>query len=1046
VQWGDLSNSNRVLSKGSKPAAYFHVGTAADDTVHRSSANGGLGDCGSAISGPAHGTWGPIAHTYSQPGTYSACVIIYDVHYRKPPAGGPVPADSTELVAGSNSAVYKPNDHNADNSAEGNASNSQCLSTTFAVKQPTSLTSTPGGTVAIGSGAKLTDSATLSGGFNPGGTLTFYLFAPGVTPNATNSNNVYTDTVTVSGNGTYTTAMGSNPGGYLPGPAGIYQWIAVYNGDSLNIGSQTAFGDEPETANAATPSLTTTPGDSMVIGSGTPLTDSATLSGGFNPGGTLTFYLFAPGVTPNATNSNNVYTDTVTVFGNGTYTTATGNNPGGYLPLTTTGTYQWIVLYSGDSSNSGATSPFGTEPETVNTATTSLSSTPGDTVVVGSGARLTDSAMLTGGFVPGGAITFYLFAEGVTPNASYSNNVYSDTVTVFGNGTYSTAMGTNPGGYLPTTFGHYQWIAVYSGDSLNNGSQTAFGDEAETATPGTPATPAINTQQHPPSTQVGSSIADSATVTGGFDPSGTVTFNLYNNPNGTGTPLFTDTEPLVGGTATSAGYTATATGTDYWVATYNGDSYNNPVTSGPASEPVTITPATPSINTQQQPPSATVGSSIADRATVAGGFNPTGTVTFLLHNNPNGTGTPLFVDTEPLVGGTATSAGYTATATGTDYWVATYNGDSNNNAVTSGTAHEPVVITPATPAITTAQQPATATVGSSIADHALVSGGFNPTGTVTFNLYNNPNATGTPLFTDTEPLVGGTATSAAYTATAPGTDYWVATYNGDSNNSAVTSGSALEPVTISPGVVSIGDFVWEDLNGNGVQDAGEPGIAGVTVTLTGFSGSNSITAHTTTDATGHYLFTEPAGTYTVTVDGSNFASGALAGYTATPTLQGSPTTDSNPNPSGTTPSSLPGGASDLTVDFGYYRPVTIGDFVWNDLSPDGIQGSGEPGLNGVTLTLTGTTGSGNSVTDHTTTAGNGAYLFTEAPGTYTVTLDASNFASGGALAGFTASPTLQGSDPALDSNPNPSGTTPGMLPSGASDLTIDFGYYAPCSC
>ena len=32
----------------------------------------------------------------------------------------------------------------------------------------------------------------------------------------------------------------------------------------------------------------------------------------------------------------------------------------------------------------------------------------------------------------------------------------------------------------------------------------------------------------------------------------------------------------------------------------------------------------------------------------------------------------------PLVGGVATSTGYTATATGTDYWVATYNGNSNN--------------------------------------------------------------------------------------------------------------------------------------------------------------------------------------------------------------------------------------------------------------------------------------------------------------------------------------------------------------------------------
>ena len=65
------------------------------------------------------------------------------------------------------------------------------------------------------------------------------------------------------------------------------------------------------------------------------LTDSASLSGGDNPTGTITFYLFAPGVTPNGTDSNNVYSDTVTVSGNGTYTTSTGSNAGGYLPTTT---------------------------------------------------------------------------------------------------------------------------------------------------------------------------------------------------------------------------------------------------------------------------------------------------------------------------------------------------------------------------------------------------------------------------------------------------------------------------------------------------------------------------------------------------------------------------------------------------------------------------------------------------------------------------------------------------------------------------------------
>jgi uncharacterized repeat protein (TIGR01451 family) len=158
--------------------------------------------------------------------------------------------------------------------------------------------------------------------------------------------------------------------------------------------------------------------------------------------------------------------------------------------------------------------------------------------------------------------------------------------------------------------------------------------------------------------------------------------------------LFTDTEPLAGGAATSAGYTTTATATDYWVATYNGDSNNNSVSSGTAAEPVTVTAATPSINTTQQPASTTAGSSIADKATVTGGFNPTGTVTFNLYNNATASGTPLFTDTEPLAGGAATSAGYTTTATATDYWVATYNGDSNNNSVSSGTAAEPVTVTP----------------------------------------------------------------------------------------------------------------------------------------------------------------------------------------------------------------------------------------------------------------------------------------------------------------------------------------------------------------
>ena len=218
------------------------------------------------------------------------------------------------------------------------------------------------------------------------------------------------------------------------------------------------------------------------------------------------------------------------------------------------------------------------------------------------------------------------------------------------------------------------------------------------------------------------------------------------------------------------------------------------------------------------------------------------------------------------------------------------------------------------------------------------------------------------------------------------------------------------------------------------QDAGEPGIEGVTLSLTGTDGAgNTVNATTTTDANGAYHFTEAPGTYTVTVT-------APAGYTASPTGQGTPATDSNVNPTGTTPAALHSGGSDLTDDFGFYKPVTVGDFVWVDANANGVQDAGEAGIQGVTLTLTGTNGAGAAVTDHATTDATGHYLFTEAPGNYTVTLDATN----PALSGYTATATGKGTT-ATDSNVNPSATTPSTLPGGSADLTIDFGFYKPAT-
>ena len=94
---------------------------------------------------------------------------------------------------------------------------------------------------------------------------------------------------------------------------------------------------------------------------------------------------------------------------------------------------------------------------------------------------------------------------------------------------------------------------------------------------------------------------------------------------------------------------------------------------------------------------------------MSGGFNPTGDVIFELFAPADTTcaGAPAFVSTNPLTGNplTATSDSFPTDAVGIYHWVATYNGDANNNTVRSGCADEPVTITPAIPTIATTPSP-----------------------------------------------------------------------------------------------------------------------------------------------------------------------------------------------------------------------------------------------------------------------------------------------------------------------------------------------------
>ena len=502
---------------------------------------------------------------------------------------------------------------------------------------------------------------------------------------------------------------------------------------------------------------------------GSAIADQAILSGGDNPTGTVTFKLYDD---PNATGSP-LFTSTKTL----TNGVATSN---GYT-TGTTGTFYWVATYNGDNNNPALSSGTADEPVTVK-ASPVLSTTP-QPASAAVGASIADQASVTGFYSPSGTVTFRLYGNATATGPP----VFTDTKTLASGIAVSS-------GYATTTAGTYYWVATYNGDTNDFAASSGPADEPVTVSK---ASPSVSTTPQPASGAIGSSIAAQATVSGGYNPTGTVTFSLYDNAGATGSPLFTDTEALASGSATSAGYATAATGTEYWVATYNGDGSNKTASSATAAAPVTVTKASPSVSNSPQPASAVVGSTIADQATVSTGYSPSGTVTFRLYDNSTATGSPLFTDTEALANGSATSATYPTTATGTYYWVATYNGDTDNNTASSGTAAGPVTITLPTPDISTSPQPASVTVGATIADQATVSGGFNPTGTVTFDLYDNPNATGSPVFTDTEPLADGGATSATYPTATAGTYYWVATYNGDANNTTSSSDPAAGPVMVA---------------------------------------------------------------------------------------------------------------------------------------------------------------------------------------------------------------------------------------------------------
>jgi hypothetical protein len=198
-------------------------------------------------------------------------------------------------------------------------------------------------------GTNVFDTATLSGqGIgSAGGTVSYYY------QKQTNATPTCTPGTLIGSAVNVTNGVVPPSASVLLSSAGTYEFWAVYSGDVNNTGSTSTCGSETVVVGRNNPTAATT--QSLIPN------DTFTLSGATSDaGGTVDFYLFAPGVTCSEANiANAAFSQLdVALVGNTTASTSnTGSGAGSYVATIEGASYRWLVIYEGDANN---------EPETSN--------------------------------------------------------------------------------------------------------------------------------------------------------------------------------------------------------------------------------------------------------------------------------------------------------------------------------------------------------------------------------------------------------------------------------------------------------------------------------------------------------------------------------------------------------------------------------------------------------------------------------------------------------------------------------------------------------
>lgn len=510
-------------------------------------------------------------------------------------------------------------------------------------------------------GSPVANNATLSGQ-NPTGTISMSLYGPGDT--TCSGTPVYVANMPVNGSGPYSS------GNFTPTQTGTYRWVSQYSGDSYNSAftSPCASTVARSIVSPKAVTLTIAATDATV---GSSINGTATLAQGQSPTGSVVIKAFAPGDT--ACSDTPAFTSTVSVSGNGQY-------GGSGFVAAAAGAYRWTATYSGDSNNESAETSCGGAggSSTVAKAIPALSAP--DTAQVVIGAALPTASTLSAGYGPSGTVVFRAYGPGDSTCSGTPTHT-SQPISVSGNGEY----GTND--FVPVSSGSYRWIASFSGDGNNEPAATACGPASTVSQ----ESPTLSARAN--SVGAGEAIGATGTIEGGHSPTGTITFTAYGpgDDDCSETPVLTYSANVTGNRPyDSAGYVADTAGSYRWIVAYSGDGNNEGATTACGDEQTvsTVLKAVPWL-TLDASGDVRIDDPAWAGATVLGGFETTGTVTFKLYgpDDPECRLGPIATEVVPVSGnGRVESKRYTPARTGAYRWVAEYSGDGNNQPVPASCA------------------------------------------------------------------------------------------------------------------------------------------------------------------------------------------------------------------------------------------------------------------------------------------------------------------------------------------------------------------------